>query len=162
MKPRDVFRDLSNDHRILLQHASRLNHAAQVGRAAAHEASRSYIAYWARAVVYHLLEEERFVLPAAIDQALAGNIRLSNDKMRHQSDWLRVAVIEPSLLSDALRDLAGAIRHHVRLMEFELFDNMAEHMGTKRAAWIRSKSGAYRVLKRPDAMGDGRSEPTYL
>jgi len=157
-----VFQDLTRDHHVFLLHAKRLRQAAGVGGPTASVAARAFLEYWNGSVLSHLAEEEHCILPVAIDQAVAGRIRVGCDKLRHQADWLRVALMEMSLLRSAMEDLSDAIRAHVRLTEWEMFANMVESMGQKRADWIQEKLNQMRKANRPYAMGEGYADETYL
>ncbi|MHB8634103.1 MAG: hypothetical protein ACYDBQ_09085 [Thermoplasmatota archaeon] len=158
MTRHSALHDLSRDHQAMLLHAKRL----EEGREHTVLAGRAFLRYWDQSLIHHLQEEMDQVVPATKDMELTIQIHTLAQDLEFLVDLLRFSVLDTSTLDWNASRLADSLRRHVRVLEWELFDELQEDLTEADLAALGAGLAAHRNIVRPDSVGPNATEPVHL
>jgi len=121
-----VLRGLSQEHQEVLDQCRQLEACIGTWEPTGHRAVRAFLAYWDRTLRLHLELEEQCVLRGIRDLQEQARFRSDANALRNLIDLVRVNLFDPTVLDAYLGPLVQGLRHHVRVSEWELFEDVQD------------------------------------
>lgn len=158
----EALADYTRDHLVMLSHAQALHKAASTGPKDGLAAAQRFQRYWTSVMAGYLREVEEILQPRLEEKSLQGRYNMLTTALRNAVDELRVTLMEPAFFRGSLFTLASALRSYVQYAEGHMLVDIQVNHDDAGLAKVRQASLSFRKTQRPNAIGDGRTEPTFL
>lgn len=147
-----ALRALSEEHQEVLEHCRSLEPCIGSWEPSGHRAVRRFLEYWDTTLRPHLEAEEGLVIRGLKDLQEQARFRSDSNALRNLVDLVRVSLFDPSLLDAYLGALVQGLRHHVRVAEWEVFEDVQDQNRDDHLKVLGQKLAEFRTRQAP-AMG---------
>jgi hypothetical protein len=148
-----ALRDLSEEHQRMLDFCKVLERCIGSWSPDAHKSVRLFLEFWDSVLRPHIEAEERFVLRGLRDLQEQARFRSDCNALRNLADLVRVSLFDPTLLDAYLGGLVQGLRHHVRVSEWEVFEDVQDQNKPQHLETLGRLMAEFRQKAKAPAMG---------
>ncbi|HET6398781.1 MAG TPA: hemerythrin domain-containing protein [Candidatus Thermoplasmatota archaeon] len=148
-----ALRPLSEEHQHVLEHCKALEAVIGTWDPRAHHAVRRFLEYWDGTFRIHLEAEERYVIRGLRDLEEQARFRSDCNALRNLADLVRVSTFDPTLMEAYLGGLVQGLRHHVRVAEWEVFEDVQDQVKPPHLETLARILQEFRAKAKGPAMG---------